>query len=55
MFPLWRARPLGDVMPKESSSAAVNFQHPSKARSTTAGIRRSWPGGKVNHLEAEAI
>jgi hypothetical protein len=44
MLPLWRARPLGDVMPKESSSAAVSFQHPSKTSTTAAGTRRSWLG-----------
>jgi hypothetical protein len=44
MLPFWRERSLGDAMPEESNPAAASFQHPSKTRSTIAGIRRLWPG-----------
>jgi hypothetical protein len=44
MLPLRRARSLGDAMLEESSSVVVSFQHPSKTRNTTTGIRRSWLG-----------
>jgi hypothetical protein len=44
MFPLWRTRPLGVALPKESSPIAASFQHPAKTRSTTTSIRRSWLG-----------
>jgi hypothetical protein len=55
---LWRTKPLGEELSKESSPAFANSQSPSKARSTTASTRRLWSGlqrGKVNHLEVEAI
>jgi hypothetical protein len=58
MFPLWRARPLGDAMPKESSRAAVSSQRPSKTRSTiraSGGRGQTYNCGKVNQLEAAAI
>jgi hypothetical protein len=58
MFPLWGTRPLGIALPKERSSAATSFQHPSKPRSTTTstgGRGQAYNRGKVNHLEAEAI
>jgi hypothetical protein len=54
MLPLWRARSLGDAKPKESSSIAASFHHPSKTRSTTTCIRRPWLGlqpWKVIELE----
>jgi hypothetical protein len=45
-------------LPEESSTAVANFQQPSKTRSTTASIRRSWPGPqpwKCEPIEAKAI
>jgi hypothetical protein len=43
-FPLWGTRPLGITFPEESNSGAASFQHPSKTRSTTTSIMRSWLG-----------
>jgi hypothetical protein len=44
MFSLFGTRSLGGSLPKESSPVASNFQHLSKARSTTVSTRRPWPG-----------
>jgi hypothetical protein len=40
MFPLWRARPLGDAMSEEGSPAAVRPQCPSKAERVSAWSRQ---------------
>jgi hypothetical protein len=44
MLPLWGTKSLGRSLPKEGNSAADNFQHFSKTRSSTTSTRRSWPG-----------
>jgi hypothetical protein len=40
MFPLWRARPLGDAMSEEGSPAAVRPQCPNKAECVSAWSRQ---------------
>jgi hypothetical protein len=40
MLPLWRTRPLGDVVPEEDGSTAVGSQCPSKTECTTAGSKQ---------------
>jgi hypothetical protein len=40
MFPLWRARPLGDAMSEEGSPTAVRPQCPSKAECVSAWSRQ---------------
>jgi hypothetical protein len=59
MFPLWRTRPLGIALPKESSSTAYSSQCPSKTECTQQGANnRGQPHaqyGKVNHLEANTV
>jgi hypothetical protein len=59
MLPSWRARPLGDALSKEGSSAAAKPQCPSKAECASARSRQPcsdvlqpW---ETNHLEAEAV
>jgi hypothetical protein len=44
MFPLWGTRSMAGSFPKEGNLAAASFQHLSKRRTTTASIRRPWPG-----------
>jgi hypothetical protein len=59
MFPLWGTRPLGETLPKESSSAAASSQCPSQAEcNEPGGNNRGQPRaqyGKVNHLEADIV
>ena len=59
MFPLWRARPLGDEMSEEGSPAAVRPQCPAKQNVSQprAGNRSQlrYNHGRLNHLEAEAV
>jgi hypothetical protein len=58
MLPLWRARPLGDALPKEDGAAADKPQCSSKAgvpQQATGNRGHAYNRGKVNHLEAEAI
>jgi hypothetical protein len=43
MFPLWRARPLGDVEPEEDGSIAVSSQCPIKTECTSAGSKQPRP------------
>jgi hypothetical protein len=43
MFPLWRARPLGDALSKEGSSTAARPYCPSKAECVLARRRQSRP------------
>jgi hypothetical protein len=43
MFLLWRARPLGNALSKEGSSAVVRPQYPSKAECVSARSRQSHP------------
>jgi hypothetical protein len=44
MLLLWRTKPLGEELSKESSSAAASSQCPNKTRSTTASTRSPWSG-----------
>jgi hypothetical protein len=44
MLLLWRTKPLGEELSKESSSTVASSQYPNKTRSTTASTRRSWSG-----------
>jgi hypothetical protein len=58
MLLLWRTKPLGEELSKESSSAVAISQYPSKTRSATASTRSPWlglqpwkgepPGGRSN-------
>jgi hypothetical protein len=43
MLPLWRATPLGDVVPKEDGSILVGSQCPIKTECTTSESRQPWP------------
>jgi hypothetical protein len=42
MFPLWRTRPLGVALPKESNSTTISYQHPSKTKCTPARSKQPW-------------
>jgi hypothetical protein len=42
MFPLWGTRPLGESLPKESSSAAASSQRPSQAECNAARRQQPW-------------
>jgi hypothetical protein len=42
MFPLWRTRPLGESLPKESSSVAVSSQCPSQTECNVARRQQPW-------------
>jgi hypothetical protein len=42
MFQLWRTRSLGNAMPKESNSAAISLQCPSKIECTLARSKQPW-------------
>jgi hypothetical protein len=59
MFPLWGTRPLGESLPKESSSTAINSQCPSQAECNATRRQQPWAAssqyGKVNHLEADTV
>jgi hypothetical protein len=59
MFPLWRARPLGDAMSEEGSPTTVRPQCPAKQNVSQPGAgNHSQPRynhGRLNHLEAEAV
>jgi hypothetical protein len=59
MFPLWRARSLGDAMSEEGSPAAVKPLCPAKQNVPQPGAgNRSQPRynhGRLNHLEAEVV
>jgi hypothetical protein len=58
MLLLWRTKPLGEELSKESSLALASSQCPSKTRSTTTSTRWPWLGlqpWKGGYLEAEAI
>jgi hypothetical protein len=58
MFPLWRARPLGDAMSEEAQQQS-GPNAPAKQNVPQPGSgNRSQPRynhGKLNHLEAEAV
>jgi hypothetical protein len=58
MFPLWRARPLGDALSKEGSQAAVpsalakqNVSQPGAGNH----VQTRYNHGRLNHLEAKAV
>jgi hypothetical protein len=59
MFPLWRARPLGDAMSEKGSPAVVRPQCLAKQNvSQPRADNHSQPRynhGRLNHLEAEAV
>jgi hypothetical protein len=42
MFPLWGTRPLGESLPKESSSAVTNSQCPSQTECNEARRQQPW-------------
>jgi hypothetical protein len=42
MFPLWGTRPLGESLPKESSSAAFRSQCPSQTECNAARRQQPW-------------
>jgi hypothetical protein len=42
VFPLWGTRPLGESLPKESSSAAASSQCPSQAECNVARRQQPW-------------
>jgi hypothetical protein len=54
MFPLWRARPLGDAMSEEGSPAAVRPWCPSKAECALTWSRQPLPDA-LQPLEAKAV
>jgi hypothetical protein len=55
MLLLWRTKPLGEELSKESSST-VNTPARQGAPQQAPGVRgQAYNHGKVNHLEAEAI
>jgi hypothetical protein len=58
MLILWRTKPLGEELSKESSSATTAVNAPARqgAPQQAPGVRgQAYNRGKVNHLEAEAI
>jgi hypothetical protein len=59
MFPLWRARQLGDAMSEEGSPATVRPNAPAKQHvpQPRAGNRSQprYNHGRLNHLEAEVV
>jgi hypothetical protein len=59
MFPLWRARPLGDAMSEEGSQQQSGPSAPAKQNAPQPGAgNRSQPRynhGRLNHLEAEVV
>jgi hypothetical protein len=59
MFPLWRARPLGDALSKEVSSAATRPSAPTNHNVSQPGAgnqaQTRYNHGRLNHLEAEVV
>jgi hypothetical protein len=59
MLPLWRARPLGDALSEEGSSAAARPSALGKQNVPQPGVgnhvQTRYNHGRLNHLEAEAV